>query len=370
MNSLKSKVINYLNMGLSPAIVGMKDNGLFYLFDELLRGSINSNGYDPTFTFIHVAGAYLPQITLDSLENEINNGLKSDNYQGNSIFETISNGVDVACVIDDISFLKNPEELLRECDILIRKYRQHISFVYIIEDPLLVGKFREKLQPSASIFDATIYQTLGDWNQKDLQTLISKQFKANLDSSKINEISSKSGNHFGIFKRLYKDAILNSYSIEEYITQFVESFSVVELNSFKKYLKDIELNNEESLIISEYEKVGLFENHKVKIPLLTERFRDSVIKNKIYIEDEKIHGLDLNLLTDIEREVVELLLSTSELVSREKLSEIIWKGQGTDAYSDWALDQRIARLRKKLLDLGFNLDIQTIYGKGFKIVKF
>ena len=70
------------------------------------------------------------------------------------------------------------------------------------------------------------------------------------------------------------------------------------------------------------------------------------------------------LFSSRERTVLSFLISHSnELVGRPQLAKLFWN-DGTD-YSDWALDQAIKRLRKRLVILGLpeNL-IKTVKGKG------
>jgi hypothetical protein len=51
--------------------------------------------------------------------------------------------------------------------------------------------------------------------------------------------------------------------------------------------------------------------------------------------------------------------------SREEVAEIIWGQAWADKYSDWAIDQTISRLRKKLARYNLPLSIKTQRGRGY-----
>lgn len=68
-----------------------------------------------------------------------------------------------------------------------------------------------------------------------------------------------------------------------------------------------------------------------------------------------------------EKRVMSLLISKKgKIVFREEIAKTIWAKGWEDFYSDWAIDQTISRLRKKLSELDISPQvIKTIRGKGF-----
>jgi len=102
---------------------------------------------------------------------------------------------------------------------------------------------------------------------------------------------------------------------------------------------------------------------------------------------EKLKNGDLNLVFDKETEQIlietllarekittneYLLLSTflrnpNTVISRDKISKVLWGDKFCEKYSDWAIDQAIFQLRKKLNAAGVNPTIlQTIKGCGYR----
>lgn len=372
MNVLKEQVLSYLNYGLNPTVIGFKDDGLYYLFDKLLQGTERStSSYDPTFTFVHVTLNYLKELSLQSVETAINEELAHDSYPGNTILETIQNEVEVVCVYDDLSFVENKTLAIEIADNLVKKYRKKLHFIYIVEDPLLIEELQGKVPASSSIFDAFIYQEIGKaWSTPELIEVLTQQFKQIIEQDDIEEIKAKSNNHFGIFKRMYQDKVLNVQSIPRYISLLIEDFKKDNLNAFKKVTNHGELTDQEKNIIDAYKKVNFIDDQSITVPVLAEAINSSIVKNKVELdESEHLTGLDLHLLTKSERAIIELLMKTDEVITKEQVADIIWKEKANEKFSSWAIDQRIARLRRKLIDFGFNIDVQTVYGKGYKLVK-
>lgn len=368
MLELKNKVISLLRMGLNPTVVGMQDDGLYYLFEMLLQGK-NRAPNDPIYTFVHVTLNYLPNIDVQTVEAAINEELIHDSFPGDNIFETTAGNVEVVVIFDDLSFLQHPEQAITIADNLLRHYRNKVHFVFVVEDPLLVEEMRVKVPATSSFFEAVIYQKVGiDWELGELSKLVGQQIGVEIEENKLNEIAHQSGKHFGLFKRLYQDTALSINSAPRYTHMLVESWPPVVINALKKLSKRLEMTADEIKVIKHFQDVGLVDNNKINVPMLADVIATTIVKNKLNINEiGKLSGLDLNMLTRAEQEIVKTLAETSEVISRDQVADIIWRDMATEKYSDWAIDQRIARLRRKIIDLGFNIDVQTIYGKGYKL---
>jgi DNA-binding winged helix-turn-helix (wHTH) protein len=61
------------------------------------------------------------------------------------------------------------------------------------------------------------------------------------------------------------------------------------------------------------------------------------------------------------------LENQNKLINRDQIAEALWGTEGYDKYSNWAIDQNISLLRKKLQKLGFPSQcLQTIKGLGYR----
>ncbi len=371
MNFLKEKVISYLNMGINPTVIGFADDGLYYLFDKLLKGTQQSNGYDPTYSFIHIALNSLPVLDPLYIENGINERLIRDEFPGDNVYETISHNIETVCILDDLALLKEPEKAIEIADSFYRKYRGKLKFVFLAEDPMFLNKIKNKVNPASIVFEGIIYQKIEmDWSVESLRDTLSNQYHTEISLEKILESKTLTNGHFGLTKRKIQDEIAKTDSFERYAKLLIENFDEKALNVFKKINKQIELSVEENEILENYKNVGFIKDNQINIPVIKDLIENIIIfKNIDLTEENKLTGLDLNLLNVKEREIIETLLKTHSVVKKEDIGKIIWKDEFKNKYSEWALDQRIARLRKKIIDLGFNIDIQTIYGKGYRLNK-
>lgn len=76
----------------------------------------------------------------------------------------------------------------------------------------------------------------------------------------------------------------------------------------------------------------------------------------------------LGSLTKSERKIVDYM-KERDVVSKFEISDLIWGEKSNDKYSEWAIDQRISRLRRKLEDIGSPMKLENIYGSGYKLSK-
>ncbi len=83
-----------------------------------------------------------------------------------------------------------------------------------------------------------------------------------------------------------------------------------------------------------------------------------VLNGNVSIEDR---------FTAQEFNVIKFLLEAKgKLQSREKISEILWGEESYEKYSDWAIDQVMSKIRKKLKELESSTHVITVRGRGYK----
>lgn len=73
--------------------------------------------------------------------------------------------------------------------------------------------------------------------------------------------------------------------------------------------------------------------------------------------------------TGQEYNVIKFLLDEpNKLRSRDEISNTLWGEESYEKYSDWAIDQVISKIRKKLKKLGTKTQLITLRGRGYKLV--
>jgi len=60
-----------------------------------------------------------------------------------------------------------------------------------------------------------------------------------------------------------------------------------------------------------------------------------------------------------------LLKAKGTLLTKEGIGEALWGDNSYEQYSDWAIDQLMSKLRKKLKNLGVSAEIVTLRGRGY-----
>lgn len=128
-----------------------------------------------------------------------------------------------------------------------------------------------------------------------------------------------------------------------------------------EYLKNvgviIDKNNSLSLFSPLLE---LFLKNQKRIPKTLSLSKDGQILINGILPEEKISLTEHRLLCAF-------LTSPRMILSRDKLAETIWPNNSFTKYSDWAIDQHISLLRKKLESMGISSkSIQTIKGHGYR----
>lgn len=58
----------------------------------------------------------------------------------------------------------------------------------------------------------------------------------------------------------------------------------------------------------------------------------------------------------------------NKLCTRDNISETLWGKESFEKYSDWAIDQIISKLRKKLRSMGVKDGLITVRGRGYKFI--
>lgn len=78
--------------------------------------------------------------------------------------------------------------------------------------------------------------------------------------------------------------------------------------------------------------------------------------------EEKFTTQEYNVLTSFLKE-------SDVLKTRDNIGEVLWGEESYEKYSNWAIDQLISKLRKKLKKIGAKGKIITVRGRGYKLTR-
>lgn len=137
--------------------------------------------------------------------------------------------------------------------------------------------------------------------------------------------------------------------------------------------------NSQSFQISDYLlRMGIVNSHNGKYLIFSSLFNSFIKKQKIRKQTLGINKETGEILVDDfpTKEKITLkeyrLLSAflenpNKVFSRDEIAEVLWVSEVDNKYSEWAIDQNISLLRKKLEKLGVSPSaVQTIKSRGYR----
>ncbi len=137
------------------------------------------------------------------------------------------------------------------------------------------------------------------------------------------------------------------------------------------YLKNNSVNHDLELV-NELATFGL----PVRSDLPSHPYLENSVKNtqsqvlSISTSSVKYNNIDItNIFTQTERLILSTLLSAEDPISREDIGKLYWPHNSENLYSDWALDQLMSRLRKKIQQQHFPIIIRTLRGRGYVLTR-
>lgn len=335
------------------SIVSFWDDGTYYLAQESIKESI-AEGSD--LVHINLSLSYLEDLTPRSLEALINNELLNDDLGGESIIKVATDKTRIICILNDINNAEFPLEIIKCVDILTKQYQNKIKFVYIVEDPTFLDSIIDSAEFTNSIFETVIFKRINEWEPGQLAKTLNSSLNVTVNDEDLNEIVKVTSGHFGLTKRLVLDKIFGTNSAEiytNYLLKKIKSIGKKDGEMFPASIRNILPENLDESMLDTF-GIKYIEN----------------FKNKSDSEKQASElQVDFDLLNPSERQLVKFFIRNFGTVcDKESTARIIWGDERIEKYSEWAIDQRINRLKHKLLQIKSNLDIQTVYGKGFKPV--
>lgn len=88
--------------------------------------------------------------------------------------------------------------------------------------------------------------------------------------------------------------------------------------------------------------------------------------------NRELNTIDFSGIQELTRNEVNIIKylfeNYGQLCSKEDVGKVIWsKNEYADKYSEWAIDQAIFRLRKKLEKYNVDNEIETVHGRGYML---
>lgn len=112
-------------------------------------------------------------------------------------------------------------------------------------------------------------------------------------------------------------------------------------------------------------KLGIYQNNKLSAEILKVITPWSTKENS---ESKSLLDIPEEMSPQEENFLRFLIKHTNKVVSKDEVAEALWGKDYLEKYSDWAMAQIVARLRKKIAAYHKPITILTLRGRGYKLV--
>ena len=254
--------------------------------------------------------------------------------------------------------------------------------LFFFEKDILHSQYFDVLSSRTIFFQNLLYYPL--YSEKDVTQFIlylSSKWDKKIPKKLIQEIIKNCGGHFWLVKeavRYFRQTgkVKNIFDHEAMNFRLEGIYNSL-LESEKSVLKKIifgqrSFNDLEKHSLSHLKKISLVDKkNQLTIRLLERYVKDlretranMVLKNgNVLLNNVPVEGL----FSRKERRILKRFIENQDkLITRDELAKWIWSTNTQEKYSDWAIDQLITRLRKRLGQLSIPKEaIKTIRGRGY-----
>lgn len=209
-------------------------------------------------------------------------------------------------------------------------------------------------------------------NQRRIHTIINT-----CDKEKLDKIIVSNKYLFALVNQIEYINPISGKLLEKYIQEkaldFGHKLSTIEVEKIKKKTGGILFLTKE--ILRSYPNEG---NLDAKLKTIWDRLPNSrkvnIVNLKLSIFKEKIHIIESNPKELIRRKLNyrdqkvynHITKNSGALVTKDEIAALVWDKIQQDDYSDWAIDQVISRLKKKLVTCNIDpTNLKTVKGKGY-----
>ncbi|MGI5825864.1 MAG: winged helix-turn-helix domain-containing protein [Patescibacteria group bacterium] len=269
--------------------------------------------------------------------------------------------------------------------------RTKIHFIFVITKNIIENNLDKYGELKKPLCENIIYFPLTSVQDKEVMANnLCKRYHYSISRNLIKTAQKLSGGHPALMKSCleYLNKNKSSEGIAELLMEQKEVNAIFDdiwrslWDEDRKILeKLVEETNKTIKVSNNLIKLGLVKSQKEKTEIFSPLLkiylkRKKPEENALSIDFEKneilINGAPpkIKITLSEHRLLLAFLKGKNEVITRDKISEILWGNKAFDKYSDWAIDQSISLLRKKLKSLGISPQaIQTIKGRGYRFVK-
>ena len=266
-------------------------------------------------------------------------------------------------LVVNLSTQKDESKLLKHLDDLRREHEGRfvpVVFSNIIEVFSALNGGNKTINLHTHVLLPVPYEELYDWKivTEDERKSLYKDTGGHLGLTKTLFIL---GRERGVYNYIHEE-LLKTPSV---IARLEEIWRDIPQEKQRMWLTTDICSSEDPF----WETYGFVTRGEYTIPLLAQYV--DIMRGRVFgTSSSPIRSEMKQILTENEIEIYSLLKrSLGEIVPRGVIAEILWGDDVLEKYSDWAIDQSIHRLRKKLEGLESVYEVVTKKGRGFILTR-
>lgn len=255
-----------------------------------------------------------------------------------------------------------------------------MSVMSFYEKDITHPQYLESVSVIKDLFESVFYYPL--YPEDDTRAFVKyleDKWEKSITSKEEEKIVSASGGHFWVAKEAVREMMnTGDWSLEQEGMRFrlesiFSSMMLSEQSALEKIIAKKKLTSEENHSFEHFKRLHLLNNTGAFSMGLLREFVEKhlFVSSEFSIQEGRLmlnHVPLDKLFSRKEHRVLKLLLEKNgEVVSREDIARVIWPTDTDEQYSDWAIDQIITRLRKRLGTLSLPASmIVSARGKGYR----
>jgi hypothetical protein len=264
---------------------------------------------------------------------------------------------------------------------VVEEYDPHVQLLLLFERDITHPENTTFLPASTRIYENIFGYPLYDAKETEsFVRLLSKQWDVSVDRSTMKSILEGCGGNFWLVKEAMREIVTQSaWSPKDpgmmfRVRMVYERLHESEKTVLRKRVKCEKNLSEADMHSNEYLESMRFFTTTGDVPRIYREYilRKHDMSNALELRDNKLilqkMPLDAFLSRKEYRVMKCLLEKRGALVTREDIARQLWPANTQKHYSDWAIDQMVARLRKKMTQLSLNPKLlKTLRGKGYML---
>ncbi len=288
----------------------------------------------------------------------------------------------VYVIADAEKFLKpETKHVLSLLSRIVEEYEPYVQLLMFFEEDITLPENMQYLPASTRIYENIFPYPLYDAEEtKKFIHMLSVQWGVKPDERTVQSIVDGCSGHFWLVKEAMREIVSDGqwspvtpgmlFRVRMVFTMMHDSTQEL----LRKMVAGETSLTQDELHTQEYLRRMRFFTGNDKVPTVFEQFilNRYDVSDKLQMQDNRLVLQEMPLNAFLSRKeyrvMKHFIQKRGMIVTRDDIARQLWPSDTKAQYSDWAIDQMIARLRKKMTQLSLNPKLlKTLRGKGYML---